>query len=121
MSRTGYGVKQITTLEGIDAIRKRPGMYISSTDIDGVQHLLLEVLSNAIDEYLAGECTKIDVFIGKNNSITVVDNGRGIPFGKQKMEPKLWKIYLLNCIQAQNSHQMARLDTTVPGETARSF
>ncbi len=84
MSKTDYGVKQITTLEGIDAIRKRPGMYISSTDINGVQHLLLEVLSNAIDEYLAGECTKIDVIIGKNNSITVVDNGRGIPFGKAK-------------------------------------
>ncbi len=84
MSRTEYGVKQITTLEGIDAIRKRPGMYISSTDINGVQHLLLEVLSNSIDEYLAGECTKIDVIIGKNNSITVIDNGRGIPFGKAK-------------------------------------
>ena len=84
MSKTDYGVKQIITLEGIDAIRKRPGMYISSTDINGVQHLLLEVLSNSIDEYLAGECTKIDVIIGKNNSITVIDNGRGIPFGKAK-------------------------------------
>ena len=84
MSKTGYGVKQITTLEGIDAIRKRPGMYISSTDIDGVQHLLLEVLSNAIDEYLAGECTKITVKINADNSILVTDNGRGIPFGKAK-------------------------------------
>ena len=84
MTKIKYGIKHITTLEGIDAIRKRPGMYISSTDVNGVHQLLLEILSNAIDEYLAGECTKITVKINADNSILVTDNGRGIPFGKAK-------------------------------------
>ena len=84
MSKVKYGVDQVSVLEGIAAVRKRPGMYISSTSIDGVQHLLLEILSNAIDEYLAGECNRIEVVVGKDNSIKVTDNGRGIPFGKAK-------------------------------------
>ena len=81
MSKANYGIEQISTLEGIEAIRKRPGMYIASTDINGVYHLLLEILSNSVDEYLAGECDMINVTIGKDNSIKVEDNGRGMPFG----------------------------------------
>lgn len=84
MSKNKYGVDQISTLEGIEAIRKRPGMYISSTDTNGVQHLLLEILSNSIDEYLAGVCTKIVIRVGEDNSLSVQDNGRGMPFGKAK-------------------------------------
>ena len=82
MAKIKYGKEQITTLEGIEAIRKRPGMYISSTDLNGVQHLLLEVISNAIDEYLAGECNTISVTVKKDDTLTVTDNGRGIPYGK---------------------------------------
>ena len=82
MKKQNYGVKKISTLEGMEAIRKRPGMYISSTDTNGVHHLLLEIVSNSIDEYLAGECDKINVSIDKDNYITVSDNGRGMPFGK---------------------------------------
>lgn len=84
LKKNKYGVDQISTLEGMDAIRKRPGMYIASTDRDGVHHLLLEILSNSIDEYLVGRCDKISVVVGTDNSIKVTDNGRGIPFGKAK-------------------------------------
>lgn len=84
MVKNKYGVEQISTLEGIAAIRKRPGMYISSTDMNGVQHILLEILSNAIDEYLVGVCTTITVGVKEDNSLYVQDNGRGMPFGKAK-------------------------------------
>ena len=78
-----YGVEQITTLEGIDAIRKRAGMYIGSVGPDGVRHITLEIISNAIDEYLNGACSKIDIVVG-NGSILISDDGRGVPFGKAK-------------------------------------
>lgn len=84
MVKNKYGVEQVSTLEGIEAIRKRPGMYISSTDINGVHQLLLEILSNSIDEYLAGACTEIVVGVNNDNSMYVQDNGRGMPFGKAK-------------------------------------
>ena len=88
INKSEYSADNIQILEGLEAVRKRPAMYIGDVGIKGLHHLVYEVVDNSIDEAMAGHCDKIDVFINENNSITVKDNGRGIPTGMHTKEKK---------------------------------
>ena len=83
-----YGAQDITVLEGLEAVRKRPGMYIGSTGVRGLHHLIYEVMDNSVDEALAGECDQVEIAIHPDNSVTVTDNGRGIPVEMHEKEKR---------------------------------
>ena len=88
ISKQKYNAEQIQVLEGLEPVRKRPGMYIGGTGIEGLHHLVWEIVNNSIDEALAGEATSVEVVLHENGWVTVTDDGRGIPVDKHKTTGK---------------------------------
>ena len=92
-TKNDYGAQNITVLEGLEPVRKRPGMYIGDVGLKGLNHLVYEILDNSVDEHLAGYCNHIAVILEKDGSCTVIDDGRGIPVDLHKSGlPALRKI-----------------------------
>ena len=101
---TNYGADQIQILEGLEAVRRRPGMYIGTTASRGLHHLVYEIVDNSVDEAIAGYCSRIDVTINPDNTVCVQDNGRGIPSESIIRRGCLqWKWYLPFCMPEENS------------------
>ena len=97
-----YDADSITVLEGLEAVRKRPGMYIGSVSTKGLNHLIYEIVDNAVDEHLAGFCTEIHVTLEKDGSATISDNGRGVPVGMHAKAFQRSELYIRHCMQVVN-------------------
>ena len=105
MANNTYDAGSISVLEGLEAVRKRPGMYIGSVSTKGLNHLIYEIVDNSVDEHLAGFCSQIEVYLEKDGSCTVSDNGRGIPVG---MHAKAANLIILSIRQVEDCMGLAR-------------
>ena len=102
MAKVQYNADSITVLEGLEAVRKRPGMYIGSVGTKGLNHLIYEIVDNAVDEHLAGYCTEVLVALEADGSCTVRDNGRGIPVGLHKKGVSAERVVLSRSMREVN-------------------
>ncbi len=100
MPKETYNAENITVLEGLEAVRVRPGMYIGSVSTKGLNHLIYEIVDNAVDEHLAGYCSEIHVYLEKDGSVTVEDNGRGIPVDLHEKGISAERLCLQHCMRA---------------------